>query len=362
MITKLMIAYFKQILLTVTISSLIGGLSSCDDKCTWQELDRDTATKTSGTETTIASNTKDLAQNNNDTPFNQSSVHRVELMLAIGHFHGNNFHYIEGPQILEYKNLSYEQRLTATWLDTEERWQISGEVDKFLIASGELYSGANFPAPSYGLWVKCYNKAGELINDQLSSESGENRFFFRPTQVKRFSTGQELNLASTDVFAYKYCRADKQHLDLIGSQGFLYTDKNDLAFTYNIELWSLPKGQNSATNLDQFEASSELKKAGKCLLRLPVPVYSWLPKSRTDATLIPEEADEDDEETDSSNGPKIAYLTDFPKDFSAEERATVEALLRLFKIDFRRLQQELYILFNADADESGGIHLIPLKK
>ncbi len=275
---------------------------------------------------------------------NTTEVHKITFFLGEGHFHGSSFHYIQGPQDLKKKELAVEYQMEATWQDG--KWVLSGQVDKFLLQTGKLQSGGNYPAPSMGMWIELYDKENKLLNATFA-ESGKHQFFFRPTDIKTLSTQEPSTIVDKDVLTYvgqdtnpwdKSIAKDKatnvSATNPIGLKGFIYTDKSDLQFTWNIELWSLPQGKGTPVS-PYYEPSEYARKTGKCVLRLPVPVYIWLPKGDVDQLIGEEE---------------------YPSNFTSKQKEVTEAILKVLGISFKDLAADLETRFDGEwADEKTGV-------
>lgn len=295
---------------------------------------------------------EDTTVADNGEALNTTEVHKVSIFVGEGHFHGSNFHYLQGPQNLTHKNFGMEQEITATW--EEGKWVLSGTVNQFVFYAGKKYQGANFPAPSYGFWIKYYDKAGKLINEQFVEE-GKYQTFFRPTKLQSMTGKGKSDYKPEEVFTYHYKDSkpwdksvykqgatDISATNPIGLKGFLHTDKSNLKFTLNIELWATPKGKKVGDIFSlATQPSAHILGTGKCLLRIPIPAYITLDKAKMDI-LTPFDTDEFEDE-----------ISD---DLNAEEQAIVKALMKLLGINFQELQRELYLrLSGKGATETSGV-------
>lgn len=278
---------------------------------------------------------------------NTTEVRKLKFFVGEGHFHGTDFHYLQGPQNLSKKELAVEYSMTATW--QEGKWLLSGEVDKFLLRAGKLHSAKDkYPAPSFGMWIELYDKDDNRIDEKFVGD-GAYQIFFRPKEIKQFSTQKPLDLKPQELLTYVYKDTDPWNKSVamdrakdvsannpIGLKGFFYTDKRDVQFMWCIELWSLDKGKGSPVS-PYYEPSDYVKQNGRCVLRLPIPTYIWLSAEEADA-LIPEDEDE---------------YSVYPEDFTAEQKTLVEATCKLLGIDYLKLREELYNRFNGDRASEG---------
>lgn len=295
---------------------------------------------------------EDTTVADNGEALNTTEVHKVVFFVGEGHFHGESFHYLQGPQDMKQKNLSMEQEMTATW--QEGKWVLSGNVNKFVFFGAKKYSGANYPQPSYGIWIKYYDKAGKLINEQFVEE-GKYQTFFRPTKLQSMTGKGKSDYKPEEVFTYHYKdtnpagksvakdkAADISKRNPIGLKGFLYTDKVDLQCTLNVELWSTPQGKKEGDKLSLATVPSEhIQKTGKCVLRIPIPVYLPMEKGKIDI-LTPDDEDE--------------IVESYPENYNQEDKARADALLKALGVSFAELQKELYIRISGDrASESSGV-------
>lgn len=326
-----------------------------------------------GDGSTSPENTPKPDDNKTDTPtsggINKTDVKTVKFFFAEGHFHGTQFHYLPGPQNLKYKNFGYEQSMTATW--DGGQWLFSGDVKLFLLHTAKLYRNETYPAPAYGLWLEYYDKDNQLVSSRFVGE-GQYQTFFRPTDIKSLSEGEPLDIKPEELLSYHYKDTDPYDKTVkldrakdvsatnpIGLKGFLFSYKTDVQFTCNIELWSTPQGKTSEGKLSSaVEPSEHIQQTGQCVLRIPIPMLIWFGKDDKYASLIPEKADEDEEHEHTTTAPHLHlhYLKDYPDEFTEQDKAMLNNLMKVLGINFKILQEQLYLNFYGKrASEGSGL-------
>lgn len=276
---------------------------------------------------------------------NTTEVRKIELGMYEGHIHAPaSFHYVPGPKGFNHKSLGMEQEMTLEYRG--DAWVVTSGTNFFLFNKGNMYSTDKYPAPVYGLWVKLYDGDGDLINEQFAT-TGAYQTFFRPKDIKNFSTGEASTVDANKVMGYVYRDTKPAHLstkegakyvdatDPTGLKGFFYFNEENVRFALNMEIWQTPKGKKGSDGQlsTALAPSAHVQSTGKPVLSVSLPAHVWLSRSHT------ENFDED------------STLEDMP----LSHQGMLRKLAELLKIDFEKIKSDMILRMDGErGSESGG--------
>lgn len=294
---------------------------------------------------------------------NQTKATKIVIDLFEGHLHSEtSFHYVPGPSGFKTPHFKMEKQITLVYKD--EQWKVAeGDMTWLLlrqINQAALSDGpGNWPAPVYGMWIKYYDASGKEITGEFSDKDTY-QHFFSVTDVEPILGGQfsAEDKKTENLINYIYRdttpwdKSSKQggkfndDKGAVGLKGFFSFKKSKLKFNLKIDLWDT-KGHKVDSETGKaspfYMPSEEIKKNGKHLISVSVPVY--MP---TDTKFYEHVANQADDIDDLDQ----VVLSDQGEEFQKNAKYFMD----LFKVTWEELRKDLYILIWGDrGDEKSGV-------
>ena len=233
----------------------------------------------------------------------------------------------------------------------------------FVRQSANYYTGSNFtPAPVYLLFIKYYDKKGQLMNNQFI-EGGQDRLhqhYFTISNATELMTGAALadGTQTTNYIDYKYTDTtpwNKTHhsgeakitgrSNPIGLKGAIRFLKNRVKFDLRIQLWHAFKGKKdpAASDFDPFYKRSAYSQAfGTSDINVTVPIVVYASRE--------EYIDGLESSTDVSKVPENSY--------DAAGNALIQAIMKAFNLTWTEALTDYQKFIWDDSDgESGHVWL-----
>ncbi|KGI59860.1 hypothetical protein [Prevotella sp. S7 MS 2] len=298
---------------------------------------------------------------------------KMEIQLVECHLHTawENIQEVGGPhQNTESDKTKYMKKIqTITYQNVEGKgWQLAeGSPKKFYVMkNGEYYNenGANKefqPAPVYLLFIKYYNTAGKLINQEFMTEDQAriHQHFFTPVNVKSFVDGKPEtdNADKSELVDYLYTDTTPwdgtKHEGTakitgkenpVGFKGVIRFLKNDKEFDLRIRLYHGYKGKTDPKT-NKFcpfnKPSGSLIQAGTWDVNVDVPFIVYMDRNEMSVDV--------DEDAD------LSKLKE--SDFDEDSNPTLHRIMKAFGITWAEALHEYYYYTYTPGHGKGGIWL-----
>lgn len=334
--------YYAAIRSTASLSDLDVSIKLPFSDGTDTAVSEDADSDSESTSTPVVSTDQETSR---FPGINTTQVRKIEIGMYEGHIHAPaSFHYVPGPSGFNHKILGYDQEMTLEYQGGA--WVVTSGTNFFLFNKGSRYNNDKYPAPVYGLWVKYYDASGDLINDEFAA-TGAYQTFFRPKDIKTFTTGEATSITPEQLMGYVYRdtkpanRSTREgavyvsETDPTGLKGFFYFNEENVRFALNLELWQTPRGKKAADGplSTALEPSAYIQSTGKPVLSVSLPVYLWLARNHTDNI---------DGETEL-------------EDMETQQQAILRKLAELLKSDWSKIRADMDRRFYGErGDESTG--------
>ncbi len=277
---------------------------------------------------------------------NKTDVKKIVIKMYEGHLHGDNFHYVPGPQNIPSPHIRLERELTFVYKNN--KWQVpEGQINKFILFNERIF----------GCWIYYYNEAGELINGDFAGGE-EYQTFFIPKDVKAI---EGIDIAKEKLNAPKlleYSYRDTNPWDRSGSNEgarFIYKDNPlglkgffkfpvlNTTFKLSLQLWKMNGTKlNGGKPAPFYAPNTETKSKGEKVLELNIPMFILL--AEQDRSLSEDNKDKA-KTLDDAIANKVGFLS---YRYTEQDRARMAVLLKESALTWEEFVENLVAFFEGE--------------
>lgn len=305
-------------------------------------------------------------KNENEDPLHEEPV-KVTVQLVECHLHADWYKIQEqgGPHQNPVNKAKYMKRVQEITYEIKKKegWQLAEGSQKALYVqqNGEYKTGKNFtPAPVYLVFIKYYNSAGELMNEQFFQDGQENihQHFFTPVNIRPTFDGIQQEGDDDPLKQIDYIYADttpwnkSQHdgakitgrENPMGFKGVIRFLRDRKEFDLRLRLYHGYKSKIDPSTKEFspfYLPSSYLIQNGTWDVDLNIPVIVFW--SRQDYVDVDEDAD----------------VTKIPEDsLDDDSNRIIHSIMHTFKLSWTEaLQEFIDYTYNIGDHDSGHIWL-----